>query len=116
VVFQVLLVFGTILGVVIYRMIIVTLLYGVGIDFISTWAKIITSLTASVINLIIILILGLVSYSLICNRVPVCVCARARVCVCACLRVCVRARARANWAASTIRNTVNLLCISILGI
>ncbi|KAK2162685.1 hypothetical protein LSH36_93g01035 [Paralvinella palmiformis] len=58
--FFVLLVFGTILGVVIYRMIIVTLLYGVGIDFISTWAKIITSLTASVINLIIILILGLV--------------------------------------------------------
>lgn len=58
--FFALLVFGTILGVIVYRMVVVTLLYGVDIDFISTWAKIITSLTASIVNLIIILILGLI--------------------------------------------------------
>ena len=66
---------AAILGVIVYRMAIVTILYGVDIQLVSTWAKIITSVTASVINLIVIMILGLVStyyiatYEIISNKV-----------------------------------------------
>ena len=55
------LVLGTIFGVIVYRIIIVAVLYTQPVEIVKEYAKIITSLTAAVCNLVIIIILNLVS-------------------------------------------------------
>lgn len=50
-------VFGAVLGTIIYRISIVSVIYGGGDQFIQRHAKIFTSMMAAIINLIIIMIL-----------------------------------------------------------
>jgi anoctamin-4 len=48
---------GAVLGTIIYRISVVTVIYGSGEQFLKKHAKIFTSITAAVINLVIIMIL-----------------------------------------------------------
>jgi len=54
---QVVVVMGAVLGTIIYRISVVTVIYGSGEQFLKEHAKIFTSITAAVINLVIIMIL-----------------------------------------------------------
>jgi len=54
---QVVVVLGAVLGTIIYRISVVTVIYGSGEQFLKEHAKIFTSITAAVINLVIIMIL-----------------------------------------------------------
>ena len=58
---QIILVLAAIFGIIIYRVIIVALLYYSDEQSIHSIAKIITSLTAAIINFIVIIILNIVS-------------------------------------------------------
>ncbi|XP_033610715.1 anoctamin-4 isoform X2 [Cryptotermes secundus] len=57
VMFMVVVVMGAVLGTIIYRISVVTVIYGSGEQFLKKHAKIFTSITAAVINLVIIMIL-----------------------------------------------------------
>jgi NADH:ubiquinone oxidoreductase subunit 6 (subunit J) len=54
---QVVVVLGAVLGTIIYRISVVTVIYSSGEQFLKEHAKIFTSITAAVINLVIIMIL-----------------------------------------------------------
>ena len=88
---------GAVLGTIIYRISVVTVIHGSGEQFLQEHAKIFTSITAAVINLVIIMILtkassGCRSTSIyVCMSVCMYVCMYACmcVCVCVCVHVCV---------------------------
>lgn len=59
--FQIIVVLGAVLGTIIYRVSLVSVIYGGGGFFLKKHAKIFTSMTAALINLTIIMILTKVS-------------------------------------------------------
>jgi anoctamin-4 len=67
VLFMIAIVLGAVLGTIIYRIALVSVIYGGGGFFVKTHAKLVTTMTAALINLVIIMILTRVSEH--CGRV-----------------------------------------------
>lgn len=77
---QVVVVLGAVLGTIIYRISVVTVIYGSGEQFLKQHAKIFTSITAAVINLVIIMILTKASSGCKSMSIHVCMCLSMYVC------------------------------------
>jgi len=79
---------GAVLGTIIYRISVVTVIYSSGEQFLKQHAKIFTSITAAVINLVIIMILTKASSGHRSTSIYVCMHASMYVCMCVCMHVC----------------------------
>ena len=82
---------GAVLGTIIYRISVVTVIYGSGEQFLKDHAKIFTSITAAVINLVIIMILTKASSGCRSTSIYVCMYVCMHVCMYVCMYVCMHA-------------------------